>query len=109
MPKVMDPPRFGLAFEMPLRPGPLVSDAPAHSESMPRAATPAPRATPPARNDRRPNACDMANPPRSALQTNPGCHVGDAGGRLHRAHRLRVPGGNVATLLKSNRTAEETT
>src|SRR5580698_4252629 len=64
MPKVTDPPRFGLAVVMPLRPEPFVWDAPARPvlPRAPAATAPAPRATPPARKDCRPNDCDIATP-----------------------------------------------
>ena len=64
MPNVSEPPRFGLAVEIPLRPGPLVPAAPATPASprAPATAAPAPSTSPPARNDRRSYDCVITTP-----------------------------------------------
>src|SRR5580700_4553682 len=68
MPKVTEPPIFGFFVLMPLRPGPLVTLAPARpSPNVPARAAPAPSASPPARNDRRSNPCDIATPQKVSI------------------------------------------
>src|SRR5450631_3881619 len=62
MPKVSEPPRFGLALEIPFLPGPLVCAASVTPPKAPSMAALAPSASPPARNDRRSTDCVIATP-----------------------------------------------
>src|ERR1700683_2424281 len=101
MPQGTEPPIFGWAVLMLLRPGALVMLAPPTPASprVPARTAPAPRARPPARNARRSNSCDIATPQRSRtprLRKNDDAVVGD-GGRLQLHDRLRVAGGWMAT------------